>query len=82
MVKMNLSKYKKEYIEFFGYVIKSFLILLIFGEVLPKLLDYILFIYLKGNSIYNDGIFVQNILAKNTSILENYIYIFHEFLKI
>lgn len=82
MVKMNLSKYKKEYIEFFGYVIKSFLILLIFGEVLPRLLDYILFIYLKGKSFNNDGIFVQNILVKNTSILENYMYIFHEFLKI
>lgn len=79
---MNCIENKTEYIEFLGYLLKSFLILLIFGEVLPKLLDYILFIYLRQKNIHNDSILVQNILSKNGNILKNYIYIFHEFLKI
>ncbi|SDL08327.1 hypothetical protein SAMN05216497_106120 [Clostridium cochlearium] len=79
---MNCIENKTEYIEFLGYLLKSFLILLIFGEVLPKLLDYILFIYLRQKNIHNDSILVQNILSENGNILKNYIYIFHEFLKI
>ncbi|RXI49412.1 endonuclease III [Clostridium tetani] len=79
---MNWIENKKEYIEFLVYLIKSFVILLMFGEFLPRLLDYILFIYLKGKNIHDDSILVQNILTRNSSILKNYIYIFHEFLKI
>lgn len=79
---MNCIENKTEYIKFLGYLLKSFLILLIFGEVLPKLLDYILFIYLRQKNIHNDSILVQNILSENGNILKNYIYIFHEFLKI
>lgn len=79
---MKWIENNKGYIEFLSYLIKSFLILLVFGHILPKLLDYILFIYLKWKSIDNDGFLVQNILMRNTSLLENYIYIAGEFFKI
>lgn len=79
---MKWIENNKGYIEFLSYLIKSFLILLVFGHILPKLLDYILFIYLRWKNIDNDGFLVQNILMKHTNLLESYIYIVGEFLKI
>lgn len=69
------------YIELFIRILKCFFILLVFGEFLPKIIDYGLYIYIKKFSVYHNSILVYNISVGNRSILFNYMYIFNEFLK-
>jgi len=61
-------------IEFLCLIFKCFLILILFGLLLPKLLDSILFYFYKSN-IYDNSIFVNFLVDKNNKILYNYIYI-------
>lgn len=68
-------------IEFFICILKCFFILLVLGEFLPKVIDYILYKYLEKISIHHNSILVYNIITKNKKILYNYIYIFNEFVK-
>lgn len=67
--------------ELFICILKCFFILLVFGEFLPKILDYILYRYIEKISIYDNSILVYNIIKKNKNILYNYMYIFKEFIK-
>lgn len=55
-------------------LIKCFLILTIFGLLLPELADYFLY-YLYKNNIYDNSIFVNLIVDKNSKFIYNYIYI-------
>ncbi len=61
--------------------LKCFFILLVFGQFLPKILDYILYNFIEKMNVYDNSILVYNILSRNKNILYNYIYIFNEFLK-
>lgn len=61
-------------IEFIVLIIKCFMVLIIFGFMLPKLIDNFLFYLYKGN-IYENSIFVNFVVDKNNKFIYNYIYI-------
>lgn len=61
-----------------GTVIKCFLVLVFFGIVLPKLIDYLLvYLYKESGNIYN-SIFV-NKNYNNKNFIDNYIHLFRKF---
>lgn len=61
-------------IDFFKITVRCFIILLIFGYFLPKIIDELLFISHKSNFYYN-SIFVNYVVDKNSKIFYNYMYI-------
>lgn len=61
-------------IEFISLIIKCFLVLILFGMLLPKVIDGLLYYFYKTN-IYDNSIFVNFLVDKNMKILYNYIYI-------
>lgn len=67
--------------EFLILLLKSFTILLFFGDFLPKVLDNIFYNYFSKNIVYDNSILVNNIIIKNRMIIYNYLIIFDGFLK-
>lgn len=65
---------KNKNIEFILLIIKCFFVLILFGIMLPKLIDNFLYYLYKGN-VYDNSIFVNFLVDKNKKILYNYIYI-------
>jgi hypothetical protein len=61
-------------IEFISLILRCFLVLIIFGMLLPKIIDGVLYYFYKTN-IYDNSIFVNFLVDKNMKILYNYIYI-------
>jgi hypothetical protein len=61
-------------IEFILLILKCFLVLFLFGLILPQLLDNLLYYFFKSN-IYDNSVFVNFLVDKNKKILYNYIYI-------
>lgn len=62
-------------------LIECFLIIYIFGLLLPKLVDNFLFIIYKS-SIYDNSVLVNYVVDKNSKLLYNYIYIIRLILRI
>lgn len=65
----------KSFIEFIILLLKCFLILIIFAEILPMTIDKILYKIYQSNYYYN-SIFVNYIVDKNSKMIYNYMYIF------
>lgn len=61
-------------IEFLYLILKCFFILILFGMLLPKVIDGLLYYFYKTN-IYDNSIFVNFLVDKNMKILYNYLYI-------
>lgn len=72
----------KEFGNFMIAVLKCFFILFFFGLFLPKFLDYILYNFIIIPNVYDNSIFVHNLVRKNLDIIYNYIYVFQRFLGI
>lgn len=62
-------------------ILKCFFILIFFGIILPRALDYTLYYFIIKPKIYQNSIFVYSIFNKNFNILYNYTIIFNQFLK-
>lgn len=71
----------KEFGDFIIVLLKCFLILIFFGLLLPKVLDYILYYVISKPNVYDNSILVHNIVNKNLDIIYKYITIFNEFLR-
>lgn len=69
----------KNNLEFIIILLECFFILIFFGLLLPKLIDYILYNYMDKS--YNNSILVYNVIEKNINIISNYIIVFNNFLK-
>lgn len=67
--------------KFMFTIFKCFLILIVFGIFLPKLVDYLLYYFIARHDVYQNSIFVYSIFNKNFTVLYNYINVFSEFLK-
>ncbi|ERI91346.1 hypothetical protein HMPREF1982_03305 [Clostridiales bacterium oral taxon 876 str. F0540] len=65
---------KDSFTEFLIILIKSFLILVFFGILLPTCIDNLLFRINKSN-IYDNSVFVNFVIDKNSKLIYNYIYI-------
>lgn len=72
----------KEFGEFMIAVLKCFFILFFFGLFLPRFFDYILYNFIIRPNVYDNSIFVHNLVRKNLDIIYNYIYVFQKFLEI
>lgn len=77
-----MSKKYLYLIELFICFLKCFFILLVFGNFLPKILDFILYRYMGKINIYDNSVLVYNMININKKILYNYMYIFNEFIKL
>lgn len=71
----------KEFVDFIIVVLKCFFILIFFGLLLPRLLDFILYNYICKPNVYDNSVLVHNIVNKNLDIIYNYITVFKEFLR-
>lgn len=69
----------KNSLEFITTLLECFFILIFFGLLLPKLIDYSLYYYMDKS--YNNSILVYNVVEKNADIISNYIIVFNNFLK-
>lgn len=72
----------KECGDFIIVLLKCFLILIFFGLLLPKVLDYILYYVISKPNVYDNSILVTNIINKNFDVISKYIAIFNDFLKL
>ena len=63
-------------------ILKCFFVLFFFGLFLPEFLDYILYNFMVKPNVYDNSIFVHNLVFKNLDIIYNYIYVFQRFLGI
>lgn len=72
----------KEFGDFIIVLLKCFLILIFFGLLLPKVLDYILYYFISKPNVYDNSILVNNIVNKNLDIIYKYITVFNDFLRL
>lgn len=69
----------KDKVQAISLFIKCYFIILVFGLILPKVIDFILKTFLNKFTIYKNSVFVFNVLSKNEMILYRYIYIVNKF---
>lgn len=55
---------------------KCILILIFFGLVFPRLIDYTIDISMSKSKLHNNSILVYNIYSTNKHIIYNFIYLF------
>ena len=67
-------------IEFIISIIKCFFILLMFGNYLPKIIDYLLYQYISFHDLHENSTFVYNVISRNRIIIYKYIYTFKSFI--
>lgn len=67
-------------IEFIISIIKCFFILLMFGNYLPKIIDYLLYQYISFHDLHENSTFVYNVISRNRLIIYKYIYTFKSFI--
>lgn len=80
-MKDNIESNKKEFIQFFITLFKSFIILLVIGKLLPDLLRIFLENIVAKNQINHNSVLVYNIFSKNYRIFYNIIIVFDLFIK-
>lgn len=71
---------KDKNIEFIISIIKCFFILLMFGNYLPKIIDYLLYQYISFHDLHENSTFVYNVINRNRIIIYKYIYTFKSFI--
>lgn len=67
---------KVEFIDAVILVMKCFLILIFFGVILPKLVDYSIYLFISKSEVHNNSILVYNVLEWDKRIIYNFIYLF------
>lgn len=72
----------EEFSDFVIILLKCFFILIFFGLLLPKVLDYILYYFISKPNVYDNSILVNNIVNKNLDIIYKYITVFNDFLRL
>lgn len=72
----------KEFGDFIIVLLKCFFILIFFGLLLPRVLDYILYYFISTPNVYDNSMLVNNIVNKNLDIIYKYITVFNEFLRL
>lgn len=55
--------------------LKCLLILIILGSLIPKTIDYILYLLICKEKIHNNSILVYNVLSTDKKIINNFIYL-------
>ncbi len=70
----------KRIYDFIIILLECFFILMFLGSFLPKFLDYVFYNFINKPNIYDNSIFVNNLVYKNIDILHNYIVVFNSFL--
>lgn len=68
-------------VQFIIIIIKCLIILIFFGLLLPKLIEYILTISFYKSYYQHNSTFVDNIRGGKENIVSNFIYLFDLFLK-
>ena len=68
----------EEFADFVIVLLKCFFILIFWGLLLPKFLDY----FISKPNVYDNSILVHNIVNKNLDIIYKYITVFNEFLRL
>lgn len=77
---MSLNSNKKEIIIYCVLLfVKCFLILLLFGVIIPTILDITLTYYL-NNTVKGNSVFVNKLFSKNTQLINHYINLFRIFI--
>lgn len=67
---------KVEFIDAVILIMKCFLILIFFGVILPKLVDYSIYLFISKSEVHNNSILVYNVLEWDKRIIYNFIYLF------
>lgn len=67
---------KVEFIDAAILIMKCFLILIFFGVILPKLVDYSIYLFISKSEVHNNSILVYNVLEWDKRIIYNFIYLF------
>lgn len=62
--------------------IKCFIILLVIGILMPKVVDYLLQNLISNTRIYKNSVLVYNLVDNNYKLVYNYILVFYLFFKI
>lgn len=57
-------------------IMKCFLILIFLGVILPKLVDYSIYLFISKSEVHNNSILVYNVLESDKRIIYNFIYLF------
>jgi hypothetical protein len=70
----------KKIYDFTIILLECFFILMFLGLFLPRFLDYIFYNFINKPNVYDNSIFVNNLVYKNIDILHNYITVFNTFL--
>jgi hypothetical protein len=71
----------KEFVDFIIISLKCFFVLVFFGLILPRFLDYFLYNFINKPNTYDNSILVYNIVHKNLDIIYNFRNVFNTFLK-
>ena len=75
-----MFKVKDINVEFIISIMKCFFVLLIFGNYLPKILDYLLYQYISFHDLHENSTFVYNVINKDRTIIYKYIYTFKSYI--
>ncbi|AGK97568.1 hypothetical protein Clopa_2722 [Clostridium pasteurianum BC1] len=67
---------KVEFIDAVILIMKCFLILIFLGVILPKLVDYSIYLFISKSEVHNNSILVYNVLEWDKRIIYNFIYLF------
>ena len=75
-----MLKVEDKNIEFIISIIKCFFILLMFGNYLPKIINYLLYQYISFHDLHENSTFVYTVINRNRIIIYKYIYTFKSFI--
>ncbi|WP_291580049.1 hypothetical protein [Clostridium sp. UBA6640] len=70
----------KELRDFLILYLRTLIIIIFMGIILPNILDYTLHLVTKGSTIYENSILVCKSIDKQRELLYNYIHIFKLFM--
>lgn len=70
----------KELRDFLILYLRTLIIIIFMGIILPNILDYTLYLLSKGSTVYENSILVCKSIDKQRELLYNYIHIFKLFM--
>lgn len=73
---------QRKKVDFLILILKSYLIILTLGLILPKLIDLLLWFIINRYSNFNNSTFVFNVLSKNELLMSRYIYLLEVFFEL
>lgn len=71
----------KDLMHFIILMVKCFIILLVIGIILPKVIDFLLFNLISNTKVYKNSILVYKIVDNNYKLVYNYILTFYLFFR-